>query len=289
MRILVTGASGMLGRALINKLQQTGFEYMATDVNDVSSDVTELDITDFTRVMSAVKDYRPDVVINAAAFTDVDGCEADRDTAFRVNALGPRNLAVACEDVGAALVQISTDYVFSGQSNTPYNEYSPTGPLNVYGWSKLAGEMNVCHHTKRFYIVRTAWLFGRWGKNFVSTILRLAKEQRLLSVVDDQVGSPTYAADLAKAIVQLIKEPSYGIYHITNSGTCSWYRFAQVILEEAGIDNVELRPVSTRESNRLALRPANSVLENHNWVLHGNEPLRHYREALQEYIKEESK
>lgn len=250
-------------------------------------DIEELDITDLAKTLQTLKLLAPEVVINCAAYTNVDGCESNIDLAFQVNALGPRNLAVACNEVGAALVHISTDYVFPGTRSESYREDDPTGPSSIYGKSKLAGENNIRTLTNRFYIIRTSWLFGQNGPNFVKTILRLAGERAQLTIVNDQTGSPTYSVDLAQAIAKLVKTPAYGTYHLTNSDTCTWYQFTKEILVEAGVTGVEVKPITTEEFNRPAPRPAFSVMNNQNWRLLGFEPLRSYREALRAYLAQE--
>lgn len=280
MKILVTGAKGMLGNDLLSIL---ALKHQVTGL-----DIEELDITDLDKTTKSLKLLAPDVVINSAAYTNVDACESNIDLAYRVNSLGPRNLAVACNQIGAALVQLSTDYVFPGTSSEPYREDDPTGPISIYGKSKLAGENNIRTLTNRFYIVRTSWLFGQNGPNFIKTILRLAGERDLLTVVDDQTGSPTYTGDLAQAIAKLIETNAYGSYHLTNSGTCTWYQFTKEILQEAGITGVEVKPITTGEFNRPAPRPAYSVMDNQNWRLLGFEPLRSYKEALRAYLAKEA-
>lgn len=277
-RILITGAKGMLGTDL------RGF--LAEQHTVIGLDMDGLDITDLEQSIAAVREYTPDVVINCAAYTNVDGCENEIDLAYRVNAIGPRNLAVACERIGAALVHISTDYVFPGDSSYPYREDDLTGPKSIYGKSKLAGENYIRSLSYRYFIIRTSWLYGKNGHNFVKTILRAAQEGNPLSVVNDQTGSPTYTRDLVKAISSLIASPAYGTYHLTNSGACTWFDFTKDILDLAGIQN-EVRPTTTKELNRPAPRPAYSVMDNFNWRLLGYESLRHYKEALKEYLAEE--
>lgn len=279
MKILLAGARGMLGTDLTDVLQK--------DHDLTALDIAELDITNPARTLQTVRRLSPQLVINAAAYTDVDGCETEKELAWQVNGQGPANLAEACREAGAVLVQISTDYVFPGTGIRPYREDDPTGPRSVYGMSKLAGEENVRRLCDRHYIVRTAWLFGRHGHNFVKTMLRLAGERDVLAVVDDQTGSPTYTRDLAEAIARLISRPVYGTYHITNSGICTWYQFCREILAGAGITGIEVKPVTTAELNRPAPRPAYSVLDNRAWRQLGWPPLRHYSEALRDYLKEE--
>lgn len=280
MKILITGCRGQLGRELcrqINKLKQAGkyFQVLATDVDN-------LDITDGEQVRNTVLSEKPDVIINAAAFTKVDLCESDERTAFRINALGARNLSVAAYCIGAKILQVSTDYVFDGTGNTPLREDDPINPQSVYGKSKALGEQLVMTTNPRYFIMRTAWLYGD-GHNFVRTILKLAAEQEELKVVDDQVGTPTSTVDLAKCILDLIQTEDYGIYHGTCEGKCSWYEFAKRILALKGI-NREVKPVKTKDLNQTVRRPAYSVLENFMLELVGLNSFRQWEEALEEYL-----
>ena len=253
-------------------------------LTDVTGDATFLDVTDTGRVLATVGENRPDVVIHAAAYTDVDGCERDPDRAFRVNALGTWNAAAACRQSDAALVYISTDFVFDGEKGEPYTEYDVPRPIGCYGASKLAGETHVRALCPRHYIVRTAWLYGEHGKNFPYAILNAAKTKKELSVVADQVGSPTFTADLAAAIRELIGNPLYGTYHITNKGACSWYDFAGRILSLAGISDVEVRPIKSEEWPSPTKRPRYSVLGHCALELQGRDNLRSWEDALADFI-----
>lgn len=277
MKILVTGRHGMLGSDVV-KVFSGEHEVIGTGRED-------FDITDSKASLEYIKGIKPQLVINCAAYTDVDGCEKNIDTAFKVNALGARNIAAACNEIDAAMVQISTDYVYDGEKATPYYEYDNTNPLGIYGKSKLEGENFVKAVCKKHYIVRTSWLFGENGKNFVKTMLTLAKDRKEFTVVNDQVGSPTYTEDLAKALLELVSKPAYGTYHITNSNFCSWYDFAKFIFETASIKDVEVKPITTEELGRPAPRPKNSVLEKFYLSLNGYSPLRSYKEAVKEYIE----
>ena len=278
MKVLVTGATGMLGRALGESL---GPEHEVIALGRAG-----LDVTDPTATRAAFGRARPDVVVHAGAWTDVDGCELAPDRAFRVNALGSRNVAVACHEAGAACCYISTDYVFDGDKPDPYTEFDQPNPISWYGASKLAGERYVQTLTPRHWIVRSSWLFGPGGRNFVKTILEKARAGEDLRVVDDQVGSPTHSRDLARAIARLIGEPRYGVWHVTNSGWCSRYDLAAAVLESTGLIGTRLIPIASKELDRPAARPRNSVLRNYCWELEGWPALRPWPDALRDYLRE---
>ena len=283
MKILVTGCRGQLGQELYRQIEarkqaREEFHLLATDVDT-------LDITDAIQVENMVKREKPDVIINTAAYTKVDACETDEQTAFRVNALGARNLAVAAYNIGAKILQVSTDYVFDGTGNTPLREYDPVNPQSVYGKSKALWERLVMTTNPRHFILRTAWLYGE-GPNFVRTILKLAAERDELEVVNDQVGTPTSTVDLARCILDLIQTEHYGIYHGTCQGECTWYQFAKRILALKGI-KIKVKPVSTEELNLPAKRPAYSVLENFMLDMVGLDRFRRWEEALAEYLRGE--
>jgi dTDP-4-dehydrorhamnose reductase len=276
MKVLIIGSEGMLGHDLVDTLSIN---------NEVSSTTIDtLDITDITKTIQTVNEINPDVLVHAAAYTNVDGSESNSDLAYKVNALGTRNVAVACQEAGCAMVYICTDYVFDGKKGSSYYEYDQTNPLSVYGKTKLAGELYIRDTLNKFYITRTSWLYGFHGPNFVTTMLNLAKTNDNISIVNDQIGSPTYTVDLANAITQLINKPVYGIYHITNSEHCSWYEFAKQIFDNAGV-NIDLNPVTTEEFSRPATRPKYSVLENYNWKMEGFPKMRSYKQALRDYMK----
>ena len=276
MKILITGSNGMLGHDLQEVLKDKHDLILTTSKT--------LDITDEQHTIDFICDANPDIVINSAAYTDVDGCEENQDIAYAVNGDGVRNLALACKQVDCPLVHVSTDYVFNGKSDRPWVEDDEIGPISVYGKSKRKGEEAILEILDKYFIVRTAWLYGINGKNFPKTMLELGKNHSEITVVYDEVGTPTYTPDLAYGISQLIESDFYGIYHLTNSGNCSWCEFARYIFEVAEID-VKVIPVTASEFARAAPRPSYSVLENKNWVKNGFEPLRSYKEAIKEYIE----
>jgi len=276
MKILITGSNGMLGHDLREVLKDNHDLVLTTSKT--------LDITDKKQVMDFIGDSKPDIVINSAAYTDVDGCEENKDLAYAVNGEGVRNLALACREVDCALLHISTDYVFDGTARDPIAEDGEIGPISVYGKSKLEGEKSILEIMDKYFIVRTAWLYGINGRNFPKTMLELAENHSEITVVYDEVGTPTYTPDLAYGISQLIETDKYGVYHLTNSGSCSWCEFSRLIFEIADKD-VKVIPVTASEFARPAPRPSYSVLENKNWIDNGFKPLRDYKEAIKEYIE----
>ena len=276
MKILITGSNGMLGHDLENVLKDK-HEFILTTAKT-------LDITDKDKTMEIIKENNPDIVINSAAYTDVDGCETNQDLAYAVNGQGVKNLALACRQIDCPLVHVSTDYVFDGTARDPIPEDGEIGPISVYGKSKLMGEQAIEEILDKYFIVRTAWLYGINGKNFPKTMLELAENHPEITVVYDEVGTPTYTPDLAYGISKLIETDFYGIYHLTNSGSCSWCEFARYIFEIAGRD-VNVVPVTASEFSRPAPRPSYSVLMNKKWIENGFEPLRDYKEAISEYIE----
>jgi dTDP-4-dehydrorhamnose reductase len=278
MKILVTGANGQLGRELV-------LLPAPRDTEIVGFTREELDITDLGQCRSVIQSHKPDAIIHCAAYTKVDQAESEPDEAYRVNTYGTRNAALAAEEVGAKFVYISTDYVFDGRADKPYREYDRTDPQTVYGRSKLAGEQLVQSLSSRYFIVRTSWVYGKHGANFVKTMLKLAEERDRLKVVHDQIGSPTYTLDLARFLLELVKSDYYGIYHASNSGVCSWYEFAKAIFEERRL-NVHVEPCTTEEFPRPAPRPAWSVLDHGAIRAHGFEPLRPWREALRSFLQQ---
>lgn len=276
-KVIVTGADGQLGRAI--NLQYAGsgeYELINTDVGD-------LDITDIDKVMKFVREIRPYAIINCAAYTAVDACEKEEDLAFRINAIGPRNLSIAATETGAKLMHVSTDYVFDGNGTRPYVETDPTGPQGAYGRTKLAGENFVREFGDRHYIVRTAWLYGD-GKNFVKTMLRLAETHDQVRVVMDQVGSPTSADELARAIAYLLPTENYGLFHGTCEGDCSWAQFTEEIFRLAGKKTV-VEGITSEEYGAAVKRPAYSILENYMFKMTTDFQFADWHEAIAEYLK----
>lgn len=277
MRIIVCGAAGQLGSEITEVLAAN------KDNEIIAFDKLDMDITVADAVNNKIIDIKPEIIINAAAYTMVDKAESDTVLAFKINTVGAANLASAASLVGAKFCQVSTDYVFDGAKQEPYFEYDVTNPLGVYGRSKLAGEQLVMQRCAESFIVRTAWLYGKNGNNFVKTMLRLGHERKSISVVNDQIGAPTCAADLAEFISELIFSNKYGIYHGTNNGQCSWYDFACAIFAEAGID-VSVNPISTAEYPTPAKRPAYSVLGHEMTIANGFKEMRYWREALNDFL-----
>lgn len=276
MKLLITGSKGQLGLELFNQLAGN------QEIQLIETDVNDLDITDQKQVSGLISGERPQVVINCAAFTNVDACEANEMDAFRVNAIGARNLSAAACQIGAKIVQVSTDYVFDGAGDTPKREYDQTMPRSVYGRSKELGEVLVRQTNPRHFIVRTAWLYGE-GNNFVRTMLKLAQEKNEIRVVNDQIGSPTSTVDLARCIIDLFHTESYGTYHATCEGQCSWFDFAKKIFEVKGLD-INVIPITSEELNRSAPRPKFSVLDNFMLKLIGLNSFRNWEEAVKEYL-----
>jgi dTDP-4-dehydrorhamnose reductase len=254
----------------------------------VPADLPAIDITDGGLFQRTLDSTKPDVVIHAAAITAVDECETRRELAFRVNGEGTRNVALACRKNRVPLLYISTDYVFDGEKETPYWEDDEPHPINVYGHSKLQGETHISALVEHFWIVRTSWLFGPRGKNFVRAILEKARLKGLLQVVDDQVGDPTYTMDLAEKLESIVERGRPGIYHVTNSGCCSWFDFAREIIKQAGLSEVKVSPVLTSASDRPAPRPRNSRLANRRLETEGLGLLPPWQDALRRYLLREA-
>ncbi|TCL36074.1 dTDP-4-dehydrorhamnose reductase [Anaerospora hongkongensis] len=273
MRIVVTGANGQLGKEIAK--QGSSHELILTDYDT-------LNITDSSAVAAFMKAIKPEAVIHCAAYTNVDGAEADHDGAFRVNVVGSQNIAAGCLEAGARLVYVSTDYVFDGQKQQPYREFDSVNPQSVYGITKWQGEEIVRQILGRHYIIRTAWLYGE-GNNFVRTMMSLAEKNNTLRVVNDQIGTPTSTVDLTKSIFALLASDAYGTYHGTCQGQCSWYEFACEIFRQTG-KRVEVLPVTTSEFPRPAKRPAHSVLDNYMLRMTIGDPMRNWKSALEEYL-----
>lgn len=276
MKILILGHKGMLGSDLFLRL----FAY-----HDVTGkDIEDIDIASRGACEDAIAGTEPDIVINTAAYTNVDGCESDHDTCFSVNAEGVKNIALACRKKRIKIVHFSTDYVFDGTRKTPYQEDDKCAPLNVYGKSKLAGEQYLTQFSDNFLLIRSAWLYGKIGKNFVKTIIEKAKTEKVLKIVDDQIGSPTFTWDLSAAVQLLIERQHTGIYHITNRGNCSWYEFAVKIVKSACIPDVTVKPIKSNELDRPAKRPHYSVLTCRKFSETTGKVMRYWQVALDDYI-----
>ena len=281
-KVVVTGCNGQLGRALKIELgKDDRFEYIGTDVDQV-------DITQSDELIAYIRDINPYAVVNCAAYTNVDGCEKNEDLAMKINAIGPRNLAVAAREVGAKLVHISTDYVFPGNGTSPYKEFDATSPKSAYGRTKLAGENFVKDFSDKYFMIRTAWLYGD-GKNFVKTMLALSEKHDTIGVVDDQLGNPTSASELARAIHELLPTNEYGLYHGTCEGICSWADFTEEIFKLAG-RKTAVEHISSEEYKRRfpdsASRPAYSALDNYMFRLNTDIRFKDWHDAIRDYIEE---
>ncbi len=275
MKVLLLGHKGMLGNDLMAQFRHRH------DV--IGMDREEIDITRASECRRAVAETEPQLVINAAGYTNVDACETAKEECFAVNAEAVKNIAQACRDKNITVVHYSTDYVFDGNANHPYTEEDPCNPINTYGASKLAGEHHLKRLTDNFILIRTAWLYGAKGKNFVSAILDRARDTGRLTVVDDQMGSPTCTRDLAAATELLVDKNARGIFHVTNRGSCTWYDFARKILKEARLDQVELSPMKTSELQRAARRPAYSVLGMQKFVAATGKTMQPWQLAFSDY------
>ena len=291
MKVFVTGVCGQLGYDCINELKKRGYEAVASDIKESDSpDYVKLDITDGQAVSNAVEEIKPDVIIHCAAWTAVDAAEDEenRKTVDAINHIGTKNLALAAKAVGAKLIYISTDYVFDGQGEEPWKPDDKNyAPLNVYGASKLAGELAVAETLEKFFIVRIAWVFGFNGKNFIKTMINVGKTHDTVRVVSDQIGTPTYTLDLARLLVDMAETDKYGYYHATNEGGyISWYDFTKEIYRQAGMDT-KVIPVTTAEYGlSKAARPYNSRLDKSKLKESGFEPLPDWKDALHRYLLE---
>jgi dTDP-4-dehydrorhamnose reductase len=277
MKILLLGHKGMLGSDLLTQ--------MSLHHEVVGMDKEEIDITSADDCAKAIGKTAPQIVINAAGYTNVDGCETAKEECFAVNAEALKNIAVACHRKNIRIIHFSTDYVFNGTGSAPYKEDDDCDPINTYGASKLAGERYLQTLAQNYIIIRTAWLYGVNGKNFVRTILEKAKTTPRLTVVDDQLGSPTYTKDLAAAVDLLIEKNAQGIFHVTNRGSCSWYQFAVKILQESGIENVEVSPIKSDQLARTAKRPAYSILSMQKFISTTGKAMQPWQLGLQDYLE----
>lgn len=296
MKVLVTGTSGQLGHDVMGELARRGYEAVGADraESDAEFEHVILDITDADKVMDVVREVKPDVIVHCAAWTNVDGAEdpANLEVVRAVNVDGTRNLVLAAKEIDAKFVYISTDYVFDGSGERPWEPDDKNyAPINVYGQSKLDGELEVARILDKYFIVRIAWVFGKNGKNFIKTMINVGKTHPVVKVVDDQIGTPTYTYDLARLLVDMIETDKYGYYHATNEGGyISWAEFAEEIYKDAGMD-VEVEHVSTEEYEKIAgktvaKRPSNSRLDKSKLVENGFEPLPDWRDAVKRYIAE---
>jgi len=276
-KILITGANGQLGRELANQYKDIkGIDLILAKRED-------LDITNLHNVYSFINENKPDVIINCAAHTAVDKCETEIELAYKINTIGPKNLASAANEIGAEIVQVSTDYVFDGNTDKALTEFDCVNPQTVYGKTKLEGEILVKNHNPKHYIIRTAWLYGD-GNNFVKTMIKLSQTNKTMKVVNDQKGTPTSTVDLARVIIKLVDEKNYGLFHCTCKGECTWYEFTKEIFRIKGIDT-EVSPCSTDEFPRPAKRPEYSVLRNYMLELTTGDITRTWQQAIGEYLK----
>lgn len=284
-KILVTGANGQLGRAIRKEYEGCNVEFINTDVA-AGDGIWALDITDIDAVLQMVRETKPQVIINCAAHTNVDACEKQWDLAYKINAIGPRNLSIAANETDAKMIHVSTDYVFEGNGHKPYTEFDAPNPVSAYGKTKLEGENFVKEFAKKHFIFRTAWLYGD-GKNFIRTMLGLAEKYEEVSVVDDQQGSPTSAAELARAICYFEETENYGLYHATCEGDTTWADFAEAIFKRAGL-NTRVNHVTSEQYKAMnpaaADRPAYSILDNYMMRLTSGCRMADWQTALDEYM-----
>lgn len=279
MKVLVTGVKGQLGFDVMRELEKRGHDAAGVDIE-------EMDITNAARVKGVVKAASPDVVIHCSAYTAVDRAEDEVELCRKVNAGGTKNIAEVCAELDCKMIYISTDYIFSGDGDRPWEPDDEANPLNVYGQTKYEGEQEVKSRLNKYFIVRISWVFGINGNNFIKTMLRLGKENGAVKVVDDQIGSPTYTYDLASLLVDMAESEAYGQYHATNEGICSWYEFAKEIFKAAGMDHVSVTPVSGSEFPAKAKRPSNSRMSKEKLVKNGFNKLPAWQDAVKRYIKE---
>ncbi len=279
MKVLVTGVKGQLGYDVVRELQKRGHEAVGVDID-------EMDITDAVAVERVMTEVQPDAVIHCSAYTAVDRAEEDIEICRRVNVDGTENIAKICKKLNCKMLYLSTDYIFSGDGERPWEPDDEASPLNAYGQSKYDGELVLKKYVEKYFIVRISWVFGINGNNFIKTMLRLGRENGAVKVVDDQIGSPTYTYDLARLLVDMIESDRYGAYHATNEGICSWYEFAKEIFRAAGMDNVSVTPVKSGEFPVKAKRPKNSRMSKEKLVTNGFSLLPAWQDAVARYIKE---
>ena len=279
MKVLVTGVKGQLGYDVVRELQSRGHEAIGVDIE-------EMDITYETAVSRVMEETAPEAVIHCSAFTAVDRAEEEQELCYKVNVQGTENIAKMCQKLGCKMLYLSTDYIFSGEGQRPWEPEDTPSPLNSYGQSKYQGEVALRQYVDKYFIVRISWVFGINGNNFIKTMLRLGKENGAVKVVDDQIGSPTYTFDLAKLLVDMIETEQYGAYHATNEGICSWYEFAKEIFQEANMKEVTVTPVSSEEFPVKAKRPKNSRMSKEKLVQNGFSLLPSWQDAVKRYIEE---
>ena len=285
MKILITGSNGMLGTDLVDLLKN-GKASLDPNLEVIEAPHAVLDITLEDKVSGFISTHTPDIIVNCAAFTNVDKCETESNAAFNVNALGPKYIAAAAKKCGARLIHISTDFVFDGNSNKPYAEENQTNPLSEYGRTKLEGERNIQNHCNSYLIVRTSWLFGHNGINFAAKMLELAEHNKELSIVTDETGSPTYTPDLAEALWTLIKKECEGVINVSNDGSCSRYEWAEYIFETMGY-NIKINPIKSSEYKRPAKVPLNSTLNCQKFTTITGMQMRPWEEAVESYLKKQ--
>ena len=278
MKLLVTGVRGQLGHDVVKECEKRG-------ITAIGVDIEEMDITDAAACEKVIKEAKVDAVIHCAAYTAVDAAEDNTELCRKINAEGTENIVKVCRELNIKMMYFSTDYVFNGKGDRPWKTDDERSPLNVYGQTKYEGELAVENSLEKYFILRIAWVFGVNGKNFIKTMLRLGKEKGAVSVVNDQIGSPTYTADLAVLAVDMIQTDKYGTYHATNEGLCSWYEFACQIFNEANMD-VKVTPVSSDAFPAKAKRPSNSRMDKSKLTENGFSPLPGWQDALKRYLKE---
>lgn len=280
MKILITGSKGMLGSQMLKQIQQDNkeIELMPTDIED-------FDITNLDQACSYIFTFNPDIIIHCAAYTNVDGCESNKELAYKINALGAKNIAIASKVVNSSMVLLSTDYIFDGSKSNPYIETDIPNPINTYGKTKLVAEELIKEEINNYYIVRTSWLYGESGSNFLKTILKLGKQNSEIKIINDQIGTPTYVKSLSRQILTIIKTESFGIYHSSCNGYCSWYEFACEIVKQAGLQT-NIIPIGTEDYPLPATRPRYSVLDNYMLRLKNIDIMPNWKDSLINFFNE---